>query len=80
MAGKFDIKTVRFTVRIRRDMGKEVKPEAEQIDGNTYDFTYGCEMTKDDPYPGEVAWIPFDRKYPPSAPQWIAAGDLVEEV
>ena len=58
----------RFTVRIRRDIGREVRPEAEQLDGKTYTFTY----------PGEQAWLPRDSTYPVGAPPWIASGDLEE--
>lgn len=68
--------TQRFTVRIRRDIGREVKPEAEQLDGMTYDFRFGWLMDEGDPYPGEDAWIPHDPAYPIDAPTWIASGDL----
>ena len=66
----------RFTVRIRRDIGREVRPEAEQIDGKTYAFRFGWVMDADDPYPGEEAWIAHDPTYPIEAPVWIARGDL----
>ena len=66
-----------FTIRIRRDIGREVRPEAEQIDGKTYAFRFGWRMDADDPYPGEEAWIPHDPAYPTEAPVWIASGDLV---
>ena len=65
-----------FTVRIRRDFGREVKPEAEQTDGKTYAFRRGWLMDKSDPYPGEEAWLPHDPAYPVEAPAWIASGDL----
>ena len=70
------------TVKIRREYGIKVKPEAEQIDGKTYAFTQGWVMGKDDPYPTETAFIPKDATYPDNAPTWIASGDLViaEEV
>ena len=68
----------RFTVRIRRDIGREVRPEAEQLDGKTYTFTYGWLMDENDPYPGEQAWLPRDSTYPVGAPPWIASGDLEE--
>lgn len=67
-----------FTVRIRRDIGLEVKPESEQLDGNTYRFFYGWPMEAGDPYPGEDAWIFHHADWPPSAPAWIASGDLEE--
>lgn len=63
-------------VRIRRDIGREVRPEAEQTDGNVYRFTPGWTMGEDDPYPGEIAMIPEDPAYPPDAPHWVASGDL----
>ena len=68
--------TQRFTVRIRRDIGRGVKPEAEQLDGKTYYFSFGWLMDENDPYPGEEAWIPRDPAYPIEAPAWIARGDL----
>jgi hypothetical protein len=69
-----------FRVCIRRDIGREVKPEAEQIDGNVYWFEHGWVMYEDDLYPGEIAWIADDETYPKDAPIWIASGDLVKEV
>ena len=62
-------------VNIRRGE-RTVKPEAEQIDGKVYNFRHGWIMDNDDPYPGEVAWIPDDGEYPIDAPSWIASGDL----
>ena len=67
-----------FKVQIRRDIGLHVKPEAEAIDGKTYNFIFGWTMDKNDKYPGEVAYIPRDPSYPVDAPIWIASGDLVE--
>lgn len=55
----------------------DVKPEAEQVDGNVYLFRHGWVMDDDDPFPGEIAWIAYDPAYPPDAPTWIASGDLV---
>ena len=69
--------TQHFTVRIRRDIGRGIKPEAEQIDGKTYAFRFGWVMDENDPYPGEEAWLPQDTTYPVEAPCWIARGDLV---
>lgn len=65
-----------FTVHIRRNIGREVKSGAEQIDGKTYMFRPGWVMDADDPYPGEDAWIPDDQQYPTDGPAWIASGDL----
>jgi hypothetical protein len=70
------MRTQNFTIRIRRDIGREIKPEAEQIDGKTYAFRQGWVMDENDPYPGEEAWIPHDPAYPVEAPCWIARGDL----
>jgi hypothetical protein len=66
--------TYRMMVRIRRD--RPVKPDAEQLDGNTYLFNAGWLMGDGDPYPGEWAMIPDACGYPTDAPQWIASGDL----
>ncbi len=55
----------------------EVKPEAEEIDGKTYNFTVGWVMNDEDAYPTETAYIPRDPNYPDEAPIWIASGDLV---
>lgn len=68
----------RFKVCIRR-RSLEVRPEAEQIDGNTYNFRYGWEMEEGDPYPGEQAWIADDSDYPDTAPVWVSSGDLKEQ-
>ena len=68
-----------FTVRIRRDFPRAVRPEAEQLDGKTFRFTYGWPMDKIDPYPGEIAYIPCrGQGWPEGAPPWIASGDLHE--
>lgn len=67
----------RFTVRIRRDWRRPVRPESEAIDTRTYTFRYGWLMDDDDSYPGEVAWIASDPAYPRDAPVWVASGDLV---
>jgi len=66
----------RFKVKIRRNLGLEVKPEAEKIDGCTFMFYYGWTMDNQDTYPEEIAWIPRDKNYPVDAPAWIASGDL----
>lgn len=72
------METKRMTVKVRRDIGREVKPSVEQIDGKTYQFRLGWTMDDNDPYPGEEAWIAHDETYPHNAPVWIASGDLIE--
>lgn len=69
----------RMTVKIRRDIGRDVKPGAEQIDGKTYWFRFGWLMDDEDPYPDEEAWWRADDPaYPVTAPLWIASGDLID--
>lgn len=68
---------MKMTVKIRRELGMEVKPEAEEIDGKTYNFTVGWVMNDEDAYPTETAYIPRDPDYPDNAPIWIASGDLI---
>ncbi len=72
------METKRMTIKVRRNIGREVKPEVEEVDGKTYLFRFGWRMNNDDPYPGEVAWIAEDLSYPRAAPVWIASGDLIE--
>lgn len=62
-------------VKIRRNIGREVRPGAEQMDGKVFLFRYGWMMSAEDPYPGEIAWIPMGL-LPKDAPLWIASGDL----
>lgn len=67
----------RMTVKIRRDHG-EVKPEAEQLDGRTFNFLFGWTLEDDHSrYPNEAAWLADDPSWPSDAPWWIASGDLV---
>jgi len=65
-----------YSVRIRREIGREVRPEAEQLDGKCFIFRLGWIMDEEDPYPGERAMIPNDFDWPADAPTWIASGDL----
>lgn len=67
-----------FRVEIRRSDNLQVKPEAEQIDGNVYVFREGWVMDEDDTsiYIGETAMIPNDFEWPADAPDWVASGDL----
>lgn len=71
---------MKMTVKIRRELGMEVKPEAEEIDGKTYNFTVGWVMNDEDAYPTETAYTPRDPNYPDEAPIWIASGDLIAEM
>jgi len=36
--------SMKFRVKLRRSKKFEVKPEAEQLDGNIYEFTKGWEI------------------------------------
>ncbi len=67
------------TVHLRRGTGWDVKPEAEQMDGQKLIFKPGWIMDADDTsiYIGEWAMLPvrFD-DWPDDAPGWIASGDL----
>jgi hypothetical protein len=65
------------TVKIRRDFVRPIRPNADQIDGKTYNFQIGWDMDEEGPYPAEVAMIARDPSYPEDAPLWIASGDLV---
>jgi hypothetical protein len=66
-----------FQISIRDIPGKQIKPAARAIDGQRYYFSCGWVMNTDDKYPGEIAWIADDPKYPMEAPIWLASGDLV---
>ena len=67
-----------FVVRIRRNIGKRIRPEAEQLEGKTFKFEFGWVMDDgNDPYPSETAWLPSDPAYPVDGPTWIASGDLI---
>ncbi len=70
--------TQKFKVHIRRGDGWEVKRNAEEIDGQIYEFIHGWLISNEDSkiYAGETAWIPQDHNYPRNAPIWIASGDL----
>ena len=65
-----------YKIQIRRNIGRAVKPESEQIDGKSHLFTYGWTMGEDDSYPDEIAYIPDREGWPIDAPSWIASGDL----
>ena len=70
---------MRFKVNIRRGDGFRVKPEAEQLDGNIYNFLYGWVQGDDEKESGQIAWLPKDNNYPDDAPGWLAGADLIEE-
>ena len=65
-------------VRIRRDRGLAVRPEAEELDGQVLEFSYGFRVDEDDPrYAGEEAWLIEKPEYLRNGvPWWIASGDI----
>jgi len=71
--------TQKMTVQIRKNGDWNIKPEALQIDGKTYQFREMFSLTEDDSsiYVGEKAMMAVDPNYPKDAPVWIASGDLV---
>jgi len=68
----------KLKVNLRQDWA--IKPEAMQLQGKTFDFMRGWEITNSESsfYAGETAMVPVDGDYPIDAPTWIASGDLVE--
>ena len=76
MAHFFEMKA--FRVKLRRGPDWKVKPESECLDGNVYYLQSGWEIDEGI-YKGERAWIGYrDNNFPPSAPGWVASGDLEE--
>lgn len=73
--GKSTIEHRIARVQIRRDLGLQVKPEAEQLDGRCFRFRFGWVIDEDGRYIDEEAWILIDG--PDDGPIWIASGDLV---
>jgi hypothetical protein len=67
------------TVRIRRDIGLDVRPNAEVLDGKRIKASFGWEIEEDHSrYPNEIAWL-IDREDDREADiVWIASGDLIE--
>ena len=63
-------------VRLRRGDGWRVKPQAEQVDGEAFEFREGLPITEPSIYQGETAWFAVDPNWPDNAPVWIASGDL----
>ena len=82
MALKFFSGLCRLRVKLRRDAGHHVKPNADQLDGKVFNFVYGWYVEKEDSelYAGENVWLPADADYPRDAPVWIASGDLTDEI
>ena len=82
MALKFFSGSCRLRVKLRRDAGHHVKPNADQLDGRVFNFVYGWYVEKEDSelYAGENVWLPADADYPRDAPVWIASGDLTDEI
>jgi hypothetical protein len=78
LASQFD--RVRIKVRIRRDLGLRVKPEAECLDGWEGEAEVWWMQSEEagDRYPGEWAiGLPDSRPGFPHSPSWIASGDAV---
>ncbi|MBY5821501.1 hypothetical protein [Rhizobium leguminosarum] len=65
------------TLKLRRDLGFEVHPEAEPFDGMRFRVRTGWRIEDDDSrYPGEYAMlVDFDQNWPLG---FIASGDLVD--
>lgn len=74
------ISTDRYRVKIRRDIGRDVRPNAEQLDGKVFEFTASWVIEDNEAYPGEMAMISRDPNYPKDAPPWIASGDMEKVV
>lgn len=66
-----------YLVRIRRDIGRQVRPEAEEVDGKVYVFRFGWVQGDGDQYPGEKAMVPNDFDWPADAPPWMSEGDCL---
>lgn len=70
-----------YRVKIREDLGFDVRDEAKQLNGHIFWFYDGWLIDADGPehYYLETAMIPClkDGTYPIDAPTWIADGDLV---
>ncbi len=74
------IKQYQYLVKLRRNLGLKIRPEAEQLDGNVYSFQRGWLIDEGHgKYEGETAMIPIriHDSYPDDAPTWIASGDLI---
>jgi hypothetical protein len=65
-----------YRVAIRRDLGIEIRKEAEQIDTAIFFFEPGWIIEDVGHYAGETAMLPRDEMYPRNAPPWISSGDL----
>lgn len=63
----------------RRNLaGKALRPETDLIDGKIFEFRAGWTQDENDPYPGEIAYIPTGNDYPRGAPVWVSEGDLIK--
>ena len=67
-------------VKLRSGDGWGIKPEAKQLDGGVYIFSFGWLIDEEDNslYVGEVAWLPDRKRWPADAPVWVAEGDLLD--
>jgi hypothetical protein len=65
-----------FQVKLRRSEKYQVKPNAEQIDGRTFQFVHRF-IVDEGLCKGEAAWMPdYNSDYPPDAPAWVSEKDL----
>lgn len=53
-----------YRVVIRRNLGPEIREEADKIDGLTFFFEPGWVIEDRDEYAGEIAMLPRDPTYP----------------
>ena len=70
-------------VKLRTEYkGRPIRPECEPLNGRTLEFRRGWLMNDDDPYPGEIAWIPTNQDELTGicgaavVITWLASGDL----
>lgn len=71
------LRTYAATIRLRRDLGRAVRPDCEAMDGLRVTVQAGWRMDEDDKYPGEWAMLfpSTQRGFPV---HWIASGDLTD--
>ncbi len=70
--------TVQGTIKIRRDLDRTVRPNAECLDGLKCEVVVAWLMDEGDPYPGEFSLVLPDHLYEVSDILWIASGDFIE--